>query len=492
MNNNAKSDMTMSNFVSIVSYTIINVILIACYIIEVVKGARTIGYFAVFCILALLPMILAYITYFRNKDNNLTKYIIMVGFGVFYLFIIFTTTSPVAYVYAFLIATVLLVYNDLKLTIIFSSGVSLGNIIHVVYLGVSGQIVKDNLANIEIRLASVVLFSVFLVLASIVLNKLNKRKLDEINQEKDRTAQLMNNILYTSQRITSDIEVVTGKMSLLEDSANKTMSSMEEVAHGTSDTADSIQQQMEKTEKIQGTIMMVHQVSDKIDTNLNNTRRELENAQKNIDDLIDRVNISNEENARVSKELAELNEYASQMQSIVSLIEAITGQTSLLSLNASIEAARAGEAGRGFAVVATEISGLATQTRDATENIANLINNISKELEEVVTVVEGMIGNSNIQSDAARNVADSFEVINVSASEVFEESNNLKDLVEELTVNNQAIVEGIETISAATEEVTAHSTETYESSAENSEITNEVGQIIQGLNDMAQNLVRLN
>lgn len=491
MNNNSRSDISMSNFVSIVSYTIINVILIACYIIEVVKGSRTIGYFTVFCVLALVPMVLTYFAYLKNRDSNIVKYVIAAGFGVFYLFIIFTTTSPVAYVYAFLIAAVLLVYNDIRLTIVFSSGVAIGNIIHIAYLGISGQIDKNDLANIEIRIGSVVLFTVFMILASNVMNKINNRKLNEINAEKDRTAQLMNNILYTSQRITSDIEVVTDKMTMLEDSANKTMSSMQEVAQGTSDTADSIQQQMEKTEEIQGTIQRVNQVTNKIDTNLNNTRKELEHAQKNIDDLIERVNISNEENAKVSKELAELNEYASQMQSIVSLIESITGQTSLLSLNASIEAARAGEAGRGFAVVATEISGLATQTQEATESIASLINNISKELEEVVVVVEGMIGNSNIQSDAAHNVADSFEVINVSANEVFEESNNLKVLVEELTVNNQAIVEGIETISAATEEVTAHSTETYESSAENSEITIEVGQIIQGLNDMAQNLVSM-
>ena len=102
MTNNSRSDINMSNFVSIISYTIINVILIACYIIEVVKGSRTIGYFAVFCILALLPMVLAYIAYLRNKDSNVVKYLIMVGFGIFYLFIIFTTTSPVAYVYAFL------------------------------------------------------------------------------------------------------------------------------------------------------------------------------------------------------------------------------------------------------------------------------------------------------------------------------------------------------------------------------------------------------
>lgn len=489
---NSTSEKSMSNAASVLCYTIINVILIACYIIEVVKGSRTIGYLTVFCLLALIPMILTYFLYLKNRESEAIKYVIMIGFGIFYLFIIFTTVSPIAYIYAFLMAIILLVYNDLKLTVAFSGLIALGNIVHVVYLGISGQIAKEDLANIEIRIASVILFMLFMLLSSIVLNKNNQRKMDEINAEKEKTAHLMNNLLHTSQRITSDIEVVTGKMTLLEDSANKTMSSMEEVAQGTSDTADSIQTQMERTEEIQGTIQRVNEVSEKIEYNLDNTKRELENAQKNIDDLIERVNISNGENAKVSKELAELNEYASQMQSIVSLIESITSQTSLLSLNASIEAARAGEAGKGFAVVATEISGLATQTQEATESIATLIGNISTELEQVVEVVEGMIGNSNIQSDAAHNVADSFEVINVSAGEVFVEANNLKALVEELTINNQAIVEGIETISAATEEVTAHSTETYESSAENSEITSEVGQIIQGLNEMAQQLVNLN
>lgn len=45
-------------------------------------------------------------------------------------------------------------------------------------------------------------------------------------------------------------------------------------------------------------------------------------------------------------------------------IVAISGQTNLLSLNASIEAARAGEQGRGFAVVAEEVRKLAEQTKE--------------------------------------------------------------------------------------------------------------------------------
>ncbi len=82
---------------------------------------------------------------------------------------------------------------------------------------------------------------------------------------------------------------------------------------------------------------------------------------------------------------------AQTIAGIASTIEAIAHQTHLLALNAAIQAARTGEAGQGFAVIAKEVKLLASQTADATKEIASRIYEVRRQTSEIVDCIEMMI-----------------------------------------------------------------------------------------------------
>jgi methyl-accepting chemotaxis protein len=94
--------------------------------------------------------------------------------------------------------------------------------------------------------------------------------------------------------------------------------------------------------------------------------------------------------ANADESTARLAEAAASMGGIIEAINGITAKINLLALNASIESARAGEAGKGFAVVANEVKTLASQAKEATEEISREIQGMRDISDAVVSGLESI------------------------------------------------------------------------------------------------------
>jgi methyl-accepting chemotaxis protein len=125
-----------------------------------------------------------------------------------------------------------------------------------------------------------------------------------------------------------------------------------------------------------------------------------------------------EETQRTSQMIHGLSSAAEKIGNIIQLIQAIASQTNLLALNATIEAARAGDAGKGFAIVASEVKNLASQTAQATEQIASQIATIQSATGETVAAIGQFGATVKEMADIATAIASAVEEQGAATGEI--------------------------------------------------------------------------
>jgi len=472
------SELHRINKVVLIQYAILTIILFVAYILEFVKGSRTLPYTLIFICFDFIPFILYTIVYKKNPESTKLKYILSIGFSLLYAFVLLTAAVPTTFAYIFMIYVAIIPYGDIRLCYITGGIAILANIGSIIYGFVTGSLTSNDLAMVEIQVCAIVIGAFFVGLATNVISKVNAQKMDEIHEEKDKTEHFLTNTLDISQGISNDIEAVSSQMEVLMMAMSTTSDSMKDVTVGANETADSLQQQLSQTEEIVEQIDSAKEVTETIANNVAQTEQTITVGKENIEHLLSSVNQSEIVGATVAEKMNELMENTKKMNSIVEMINSITSQTSLLSLNASIEAARAGEAGRGFAVVAGEIQSLAGQTSEATVNITKLINDINSSIQEVFNSTNQMMENNKTQNQAVETMASTFEDIEQCVSNIDEVSANLENVVTELVRSNETIVNGINMISSVTQEVSARANETLEDTEKNTRVVEEVTDVI--------------
>lgn len=464
-----------SNKVFMLCWNVVMAIIVIAYLLEVIKGERSILYFLILMLIGLIPLVIADIKYKKDPADGSLKYWAGYGYSVFYLAVLLTSDTTMSVIYIFPVMSALIVCNDYILLRGVGLISMLGNVASVVLRAVTASaITPDMIADWEIQIAGTLLIVIASVVASKNSARINDRKVELQKQKSEDTLRL-------AASVQENVEQIYEETRRLTEVANISSDGIAEVVNGTKETTESIQKQIQMTGDIQNLLDEEMNTAEEIREAVNSARKGVSDSVDSMQELRGSAQTVNSRIEQVLGNMSELDNNAEEVRSIIGIIEKIAGQTNMLALNASIEAARAGEAGKGFAVVADQITQLAKQTKDATDNIAAIIEKLKSETDLASQSVKQMTDISEQQNGIIYETGEKFKKIETVISEIDKSVEKQAQQLSELKNSNSYIVESVTGIATFNEEVTAQMDATAGTTEENLKICERVNALVAGV-----------
>jgi methyl-accepting chemotaxis protein len=263
---------------------------------------------------------------------------------------------------------------------------------------------------------------------------------------------------------------------------------IDEVSKGAVTQASDAQEGVNGMESLSQQLDEINGNSIEMDTISNDTKGLSSKGLEMVDALRQKSNKTKVSTDEVNAIIEEMYESSLHIGNISDALTTITAQTNLLSLNASIEAARAGDAGKGFAVVASEIRKLAEESKNSTEEIKVIIENIQ---------TKAAIAAESIK--ITKQVVDEQDIAVVQTQEIFDDilkaienmTIKVKEIRSSILITNEnksSLLSAIENISSVSEETASASEEVTASTEEINATMEEFARYSENLKKLADQL----
>lgn len=472
------------------TWLVFALLLSANYGSDVSQGGYPSTNYIIFLILCWVPFFAGdLLLRIRGKADDRYRYALVIGYGIFYTFLICTTDSPIAFTYILPVVSLLVLYKDQK----FMVGCAIANIASVIvsvfyHLVVLGQNTATDQKNYQLQVACLLLCYIGYIMSIRHLIESDGALTDSIKADLKRVVTTVEQVKTASNTIMDGITVVRELATENKHGSDIVVDGMNKLT----DNNDQLQSRTASSQEMTGDInSQVQNVASMINDMVSLTAESGKHAKTSSVDLESLVQTAGTM-ADLSNEVEHiLDAFKTEFETVkqeTGTIDSISSQTNLLALNASIEAARAGEAGKGFSVVAEQIRKLSTETKDSSGQISEALSRLDEISGKMTSSIEETLKLIQATLEKVTQTGENVNKITQDSSLLGEHIQTIDSAMKEVESSNRQLVENMEQVSSIVETMTtciSDSDETskrmlskYEESASN---INNIENVIQEL-----------
>ncbi|MCI5822020.1 MAG: methyl-accepting chemotaxis protein [Lachnospiraceae bacterium] len=404
---------------------------------------------------------------------------------IFYLIVLFTGSNFFYFVTIFPIAVLVMMFQKVKVVKLGAVFAVITSIVYDIYYA-NFIATESFMNNYIIQVAAVVVAATAELFISAQQQKHQEETISQIESDAAKQANVAKEIVDYANDLTNQFQQAKEVAETLNGCMQSSHDSTNEIAESTKLTAEAIEHQTEQTVEIQNILQDVDEQTKEMSNLSESTRVTVEEGVDLIHKLEEQAKEVAEMNRQTETSANNLSNRIHEVDAITETILGISSQTNLLALNASIEAARAGEAGKGFAVVADEIRNLAEETRQATEQIGEIIGKLTAEADIAITSMgkstECIVRQNEMINSTGEKLAD-IQNNTVSLTDGVEK---VADSVADVLGANSEITDSIANLSATSQEVAASSETALSLSDSNMDAMRDMNTYLQKISDIAE------
>ena len=436
-------------------WLIFAVLLSANYGADVANHLRGTTYYLIFLALCWLPIIIGEILLrVKGFATDLYKFNLVIGYGIFYTFVVCTTESPIAFTYVLPVTSLLVLYKNKKFMVgcgIVNSLIIVGSAAYRMMLGFQSA---SNMKDYQLELACIILCYVCYVMSIKHLNESDGAMTDSIKADLQRVITTVEQVKQACNTIMNGVTVVRELASENSHGATIVVNSLHKLNEHNTNLQESTASSNQMTSDIHA---QVNHVAEMIEQMVALTTTSMQHARVSSADLADLVTTTNTMaslSGEIEQTLQNFKAEFAMVKKETGIIENITSQTNLLDLNASIEAARVGDAGKGFAVVAEQIRSLSEETKTSSGQIRQALKHLEDTAEKMTASMEETLRLIQLTLTKVTQTGSSMTEIASDTTQIGENIQVIDSAMKEVEASNLHLVDNLKQVSGIVGDMT--------------------------------------